>query len=148
MRRFQTFLRLPWPDQLLLIQSMIVLIMVVLGLRVFPWSTLQRLLLKPDIRRAKYTSESRPSAMQIARTIRTASRFIPKASCLPQALAAQMMLTRRAYPAELQIGVARNEVGQLAAHAWVTSTNGIVIGNIPERDRFVRLSPIERKGIH
>jgi hypothetical protein len=111
---------------------------------VLPWSTVQGLLLRPAYRRSNKMPEQRPSPERIVRAIRTASRFVPKASCLPQALAVQHLLTQRAYPAELQFGVALDEVGKLEAHAWVTSTNGIVIGNIPDRDRFVHLLPNER----
>jgi hypothetical protein len=147
MKRFHKFWQLPLQDQLLLIQSVIVLVVVVLGLRVCSWSILQRILLKPAIWRSRSKPEQRPSPARIARAIRAASRVVPKASCLPQALTAQHMLVQRAYPAELQIGVAINENGKLEAHAWVTSTDGIVIGDTPNWDRFVRLLPTEKKSI-
>lgn len=45
-----------------------------------------------------------------------------------QALATQAMLTRRNYPAHLRIGAAKDEVGQLKAHAWVELGGKVIIG--------------------
>jgi transglutaminase superfamily protein len=51
-------------------------------------------------------------------------RFLPfEIGCLPQAMAGSAMLTRRALPARISLGVLRN--GGLPAHAWLES------GDIP-----------------
>jgi hypothetical protein len=147
MKRIRKFLQLAWQDQLLLIQSILVLRVVALGLSVLPWLTLQRLLLKLANWYSRFVPTKRPSTRQITWAIRVASWYVPKATCLPQALTAQLLLIQRAYPADLQIGVTRSEDGKLEAHAWVTSENGIIIGGVHAPDRFVPLSPMEKQGI-
>lgn len=62
--------------------------------------------------------------------ISRARRVVPKATCLPQALAAEALLTRGGLPAELLIGVKKTPSGKLAAHAWVVSDGRIVVGDL------------------
>jgi hypothetical protein len=68
---------------------------------------------------------------QIVRFVPTLSRLIPGASCLTQALAAQILLRRRGYVTELRLGVGRDAAGRFAAHAWLERDGRIVIGAAP-----------------
>jgi hypothetical protein len=75
--------------------------------------------------------------------VETASRRTPGLkTCLAQALAAQVLLTRRGYPALLRIGVAKGERQQLQAHAWVESEGKIVIGG-SELERYTPLAVLK-----
>jgi hypothetical protein len=67
---------------------------------------------------------------QVRWAMSRAQRVVPQATCLPQALAAEALLTRGGLPAELQIGVKKTPSGKLAAHAWVTSDGRIVVGDL------------------
>jgi hypothetical protein len=69
------------------------------------------------------------------------------ATCLPQTLAAQLLLTQNGYSAKLEIGVAKNKEGVLEAHAWVRSGYSVVIGGVQDLDHFVSLSSMETKSI-
>lgn len=60
-----------------------------------------------------------------------AQRVVPKATCLPQAMAAEALLTRGGLPADLRIGVKKEATGKLLAHAWVESDGRIVVGDLP-----------------
>jgi hypothetical protein len=101
---------------------------------------LQRLLLRRATRRAGNTP-----AQRIAWAVRVASRLVPAATCLPQALTAQYLFVQHGYPAELQIGAAKRPDGTLEAHAWLISGGEIVIGALPDMDRFVPLAPVQRR---
>jgi hypothetical protein len=68
---------------------------------------------------------------------------VPGATCLSQALAAQTLFLRQGYPAELHIGVAKNETGQLEAHAWVESEGQVVIGDLQNLSRYTPLPSLE-----
>jgi hypothetical protein len=59
--------------------------------------------------------------------IRTAAAFIPRATCLTQALAAKYLLERSGRSAQLYLGVAK-ENGQFLAHAWLECDGAIVLG--------------------
>src|SRR5450432_3590526 len=58
------------------------------------------------------------SARQICRAVMIASRFVPRATCLTQALAAEALLSRRGFTGTLCLGVKRDSVG-FGAHAWL-----------------------------
>jgi hypothetical protein len=142
MNRLQKFNQLSRPEKLLFLQSMLILTSVTLGLRALPWLKLQSLLLKLANWHAR-SARRRVSLRSISRSIRAASHYIPKATCLPQALTAQYLLIWNSYPADFQIGVAKAANGKLEAHAWVISKDQMVIGNVRDSGRFVRLSPKE-----
>lgn len=145
MKPIRSFLQLARADQLLLIQTSLVLAIVTLGLKALPWLTLQRQLLKLANRPSRFVQANRPSAQRIAWAVQVASQYVPRATCLPRALAAQLLLIHSACPADLQIGVARNDDGEFEAHAWVIGESGIVIGDVYDLERFVPLSPVERE---
>ena len=76
---------------------------------------------------------------QIRWAMHHAQRIVPKATCLPQAVAAEALLTRGGLPAHLQIGVKKTSDGKIAAHAWVESDGRIVVGDLRDLDAYTRL---------
>lgn len=62
----------------------------------------------------------------VDRAVRSASRFVPGASCLVRALAAKVLLGRGA---RLVLGVRREGERGLEAHAWVECAHGTVVGD-------------------
>ncbi|HMQ50878.1 MAG TPA: lasso peptide biosynthesis B2 protein [Anaerolineae bacterium] len=145
MNRIHKFLQLPRPDQGLLIQAMLGLTVVTLGLRLLPWLTLQRLLLKLANRVTRGEPAQRPSPHRLGWAIRVASRYVPQATCLPQALMAQFLLHQWAYSADLRIGVTKNKDEKLEAHAWVICGDEIISGAGGDPDRFKPLSPTKKR---
>lgn len=81
-------------------------------------------------------------ASRIGRAVLTASRHLPwQAACLPQALAAKLMLALRGQGSALHLGAKLDEGGGLAAHAWLTCGGDIVTGGagLPGYTPLVRL---------
>jgi hypothetical protein len=76
-------------------------------------------------------SASRPGAPtvdQLAWATRAAGRRVPRATCLVQALSAQLLLARHGHRSQLRIGVNRGPDGEFRAHAWVEVDDRIVVG--------------------
>lgn len=71
--------------------------------------------------------------------VRTASRIVPRATCLTQALGARVMFLRRGMPVDVHVGVARGAAGTFEAHAWVERNGRIVLGDLPDLDRYARI---------
>jgi hypothetical protein len=69
--------------------------------------------------------------------IRRASRAVPYATCLTQAVALHHLLRRQGYGATVQIGV-RKEGGQFAAHAWVECNGAPLLSSVSELTRYAR----------
>jgi hypothetical protein len=128
MELLRRFLRLPTTERRLLIKATLLLESVNLGMGLLPFHTLRRLL-----SRLANTPKGRPvdhaSAEKVAWAVETASQnMLGVKTCLARALAAQVLLSRRGYPALLHIGVARGEQEQFRAHAWVDTEDKTVIG--------------------
>jgi hypothetical protein len=80
---------------------------------------------------------------QVAWAIRLASRYVPGASCLTQALTARILLNASGHPNNLHIGVAR-ETG-FEAHAWIELEGRILIGGAEKSARFAKILTLEGK---
>ena len=74
------------------------------------------------------TSDTQTTAQDVVWAVRGVSRAVPGATCLTQALAAQILLSRRGCSSRLRIGVARGPAGGLLAHAWLESDGVVVLG--------------------
>jgi hypothetical protein len=84
-------------------------------------------------------SAGRPRLDRIVWAIGAASERIPHASCLTQAIAAQILLRRHGYGSRLCLGVAPDGRGGFRAHAWVERDGSILIGGEESR-ALVRLT--------
>jgi hypothetical protein len=136
------FLRLPRSDRRLLLKSLLTLGAARLFIRILPFRTARRLL-TPRPR------TDRPRALapgQVRWAIGVAQRVVPDATCLPQAVAAESILTRAGYPVLLRIGVLKSAAGKFEAHAWVECEGEIVVGQLPgglgEYAQFPPLPPV------
>jgi hypothetical protein len=92
--------------------------------------------------RPGFPAPDRPSAERIAWAVRAAARYVPGATCLPQALAARFLLARHGHPARLRIGVAVTDERAIAGHAWVESDAGVVLAGA-EVARYAALPALE-----
>jgi hypothetical protein len=82
----------------------------------------------------------RPARERIAWAVNAAGNLVPAGSnCLVRALAAEVMLGRYGYPAELRFGVANPATGGFKAHAWLESEGTVVIGDF-ELESYVPLA--------
>ena len=146
MKRIIRFLCLPSMDRALLTRSLLFLIAIRLGLWLLPF----RIILKSVEQRSKLNKESKEVDLAlIKRTIwavTSMSRYVPRATCLTQALAANLLLRGCGQPAQIRIGVIKSAEGGLKAHAWVESQGRIVIGKLNDLSQFTVL-PILKKDL-
>lgn len=112
------------------------------GLWLLPFATVRRLVRRAAPRTGSPRPSTGRSPAELARAVRGASRFVPSASCLTQALAMEVLLLRAGHQPRLRIGLAR-DAGRLQAHAWVENMGTVVIGG-EELDRFVPLPAVEK----
>ena len=127
------FVRLPSRDRALLTRTVFTLAVARLATWVLPFDVGRRLLVG---KRAGVATVTRD---QVRWAMAQASRVIPGATCLPQALAAESLLTRGGIAADMHIGIMKTPAGKFLAHAWVESDGRIVVGDLPELDAYTRL---------
>ncbi len=82
------------------------------------------------------------SEEQLAWAVGVSSRYLPKATCLVQALALHLLLQQAGHQASLHIGVDNATGGRLEAHAWVES-QGKVLMDGPNISKYTPLLALE-----
>lgn len=128
---------IPVAERRVLLQATSVVLVVRVLLWLLPSRTIVRLArhiaargARPDLRHA--------SVPTIVWAVEAASRRIPRASCLTQALSAQLLLGRYGYDSRLCLGVAAGAARDFAAHAWLERQGRVIIGGSMS-STFVRL---------
>ena len=85
----------------------------------------RRLALSPE----SATDDERHIA-RICRAVEVAARHVPfNAVCLPQAMAAKVMLARRGLGSSFHLGAGLSDAGAMSAHAWLESGGRVLIGS-------------------
>jgi len=145
MARLHKLFRITPAEHGLLIKAVFTVAVIRVGLWVLPFRTLRRILAEVTRQNARLEAADLTSVDRIVWTVEVASRYVPRATCLTQALACQALLARQSCPSQLTIGVAKNQQGKLEAHAWLESQGRIVIGGSQDVSRFTLLTPLDGK---
>mgnify|MGYP000263821419 CR=1 FL=1 len=130
MRRLAAFFALPRRDRALLIGAFATLAIVRAALYLV---TIERLRAW-----AGHIKQGNDPVDRVVWAVRTASRWMPGATCLCSALALQRMLSAQGRASELHIGVAHEPQG-IAAHAWILHDGRVLIGE-EGQDRYTILT--------
>src|SRR3954453_11602233 len=118
------FLKLPARERLLILEAAILVASVRAALWVIPYRILTKWLRgRGEPRGEIYTCP------QIAWAVSAVSRYVPKSTCLTQALAAETLLRKYGHQPSVHIGVAKSDAQSLEAHAWVTVQGRIILGD-------------------
>ena len=137
MNRFKKFFGLPDCEKVLLIKALLILATVKLILWIWPSFSTREPFFKTPSKLDKSESPQIPPD-KIIWAVTIAGQYIPRSTCLAQALAAQIMLSRANHPSNLRIGVSRREEGKLEAHAWLESEGRVILGG-HELERYTKL---------
>jgi hypothetical protein len=123
MRLISKFLALNSEEKSLLIKASILVWAIRIGLCILPFRALHSV----SARGPAMTKLANPSEERIVWAVKAASVYVPRATCLTQAVTARILLSMYGYGADLRIGVAR-ESGRLKAHAWLEKEGKVLIG--------------------
>ena len=97
-----------------------------------------------DPRAVSMRTESSQNQAQLAEDIgwavTRAARYVPfKAVCLPQAMAARVMLKRRGVKSVMHFGAAKGTAKPLDAHAWLDAA-GVEVTGYPVAENFAEIA--------
>jgi hypothetical protein len=140
-RRIYKFLHLQTDVKILLFKSFLLLSTIRLGLWILPFQKLRHVLAKRHKISIYPEGNDRKQIKNVVWAVTLASRYVPSASCLTQALAVIVLLNGVGHRAQLRIGVAKGTDGKLEAHAWVEMSGEIILGEQGDLSRFSVLSP-------
>ena len=113
----------------LLVRALLVLVRIRLGLWLLPWSRVAAMV------GSSARPRSRFSVARLERAVRLASRLVPGATCLTQALALNQLLSNNGHASTVLIGVRQDE-GRFAAHAWVEWSGGPLLSSPAEVTQY------------
>jgi hypothetical protein len=143
MRNLRRFLRLSTTEKWFLVKTALLLETIKVAMWLLPFRVLRRLAETTGKIPVGLRQAERFSAHTVGWAVQTLSRKTPgEKTCLAQALAAQVLLVRRGYPALLHIGVLRDDKGAFQAHAWVECEGEVVVGG-HELERYTLLTTLE-----
>ncbi len=97
-----------------------------------------------DARISQMRTQTAPDRAQLAEDIgwavTRAARYVPfRAVCLPQAMAARVMLKRRGVQSVMHFGAARGKEKPLDAHAWLDAA-GVEVTGYPVAENFAEIA--------
>ena len=124
MNRIKSFFKLSSDKKSLFIKTIFLTIFIRLSLFSLSFSRVQTISNK--LSKASTNQKSPKTVKDIVWSVRVASYYVPKATCLTQAITAQILLSKYNYNSKLKIGV--NKSDGFAAHAWVEMDNKIILG--------------------
>jgi Transglutaminase-like superfamily len=123
MPRVKRFVALSSAERRLLLRAFFLVAAIRAGLCLLPFRTVQRLTAG-----APRGVAGLHAAARCVWAVRATSRFVPGATCLTQALAAQALLAESGHESRIEIGVGKDSQSRFRAHAWVVHGEEIVIG--------------------
>jgi hypothetical protein len=142
MTRLRKFIALVPAERRVVREALVAVAVMRLATWTMPFERVRAVVDRMRSRSGRAFSE-KPARDRIAWAVNAAGNLVPAGSnCLVRALAAEVMLGRYGYPAELRIGVANPAVGGFKAHAWLESEGIVVIGDF-ELENYV---PLARTG--
>jgi hypothetical protein len=133
---FRRFVSLDRARRALVVEAAATIAAAWIGLRIVRYLTLCRLIERIALRFPAAVPPSRGIAIDATRwAIAAAASRLGPATCLVQALAAEMMLRRRGISAEVRFGVRAREGHRvpIEGHAWV-ECDGQTIGAAPQQE--------------
>jgi hypothetical protein len=142
-RRITRFLQSPARERWLFLRAALVLAAVRVAVWLLPLKTTLRLISRVRDRRGPFQVDE-PRVHELTQAVRRAGRVIPKANCLPQALAGQILLGRGGHESEVRIGVCQDPERGFEAHAWLEHQGEVVLGELPDMARFSPMPSLER----
>ena len=136
MAKLRKFILLPLPEQRLLINAIVLLVIMRLGLWLLPFPSLMKFVAGLSRSKSMLLPAAPAFLEKFGWAVNAASSYVPRSTCLTRALVAQILLKRRGLPAELHIGVGKDENGKFQAHAWIVSGGRVIIGS-EEHENYV-----------
>jgi hypothetical protein len=147
-RKLPHFVRIDGRRRALLIEAALWLLLARLVLVLIPSPRLAHRLgtfVPPDDPRVAQRGSNRryehvAIAEEIGWAVTRAARHVPyRAVCLPQAMAARIMLQRRHVPSVIHFGAAKGKEKPLDAHAWLDAA-GVEVTGFPVAANFAEIA--------
>ena len=121
-----SFIILPYREKALTLESLYWVFVVRIMVWMFSFPVVQS---KVQKKASSYDTNTKHSVSitKLRIMITQAARFVPRATCLIQALAGHILFSKYGYDTSIKIGVLA-ENGEFEAHAWLEDGDRVVLG--------------------
>ena len=139
--RIKRFYHLSWRERRLFVESLVLQIWIGLLIKIIPFRWIPRVFSSPQssvssLQSSVFSRQSEIIEMIGAATSRAAGVSPWRNRCLVSSLAARCMLRRRKIHSQLSLGVAKEDGGNVIAHAWLTAGEAEIVA---KGDNFQQL---------
>lgn len=121
------FIKLPPRDKLVAIEALFWVIVIRLMVWIFPFKFVQKSVQKIANYFLSSDNVHIVSISSLRVIIVVVSRYVPRATCLVQAMAGYILFSKYGYTTSIKIGVL-DQNGEFEAHAWLENGNSVVLG--------------------
>jgi Transglutaminase-like superfamily len=137
MKSVLRFIRLASQDRNLFLKTYILLTIVRLGLFFRSFNRLCQILARMSSPEQSVAGDHHQLVCRVIWSINASCKLMPgSVKCLARALTMKTLLDMHHCPSKLMIGVDKNKVEQLEAHAWVEYEGHVVMGQLNDLSRF------------
>lgn len=138
------FVRLSRGEQLRILYSAFLIVLVPVALRLASFSTVRTVLVRAASRcRAVVSSE--PSVDRVVHAVEVTDAHVPMSrTCLVRSLVSETLLRLYSYTPTHRIGVDPQNDDGFVAHSWLEHDGDILIGDLDDMARYEALPPLER----
>lgn len=128
-------------DLWLLGEAACALVAIKAGLALLPLRRIRRALMM--VARPQPAPPDKTALRRVIWAVKKTSAVVPGTyTCLPKALAAQVLLERRGFLTALEIGFARTTRGDIEGHAWLRCGGDVVMGDDLDLTQFTPLASL------
>ena len=131
LRKIKKFLSLPWSSKGLWLEAVFWLAVARYRIARMPFREWAGKLGEhmADVPTIELKPQQREQVKLISWAVQSAAMHVPwQAVCLPQAMAAKIMLRRRSIPSVLYLGMRKGDTNPYHAHAWVQAGGEAITG--------------------
>jgi hypothetical protein len=125
MNRLAKFVQLSLAEKILLVKACLLVAMAAARLRMLPHRWNRSWIEGVDEAGAPAPDDS---AQKVAWAVAVVSRYVPSGHCLPQAIAARILLRDMGYRSTVRIGVRKPSESEFQAHAWLECDGRVWVG--------------------
>lgn len=127
LRKLVSLRSLSWTDRAMVAEAAVLLVAARLTLRLVPYRWFRRWLTAGG----RGSASDERVASRVRRAVAIASRNLPfSVVCLPQAMAAKLMLAWRGVGSSLVVGAGHGDDRTMILHAWLESGGTVVTGGV------------------
>ncbi|MFU2191319.1 lasso peptide biosynthesis B2 protein [Methanobacterium sp. MZD130B] len=131
---FLRFIKLPSREKKLALETLFWVLTIRIMVWIFPFQYVQKKVQK--IAKHLASDQKKISIHKIRSMIVNISRYVPRATCLVQALVGYILYTKHGYNTQIKIGVL-TENGVFEAHAWLEYQGGVVLGQSEKKYKTI-----------